>query len=384
MKEKALLHPTHSKFSIMRKLLLPLCMLLTTSVLAQQYHLVVGTFTDAGSDGIYTYKFNSQTGDAVAASSVKTSNPSYLVVSPDNKYVYAANHDEQGMVSAFQFNKQDGSLKFLNKVTSAGAHPCYISINKKGNILVVGNYAGGNLSVLEVRQDGQVNQPKQIIQLKGSSVNRSRQEKAHVHATVFSPDQRFLFVPDLGSDKVMIYKVAQGSGALQPAEEPFIDVNAGSGPRHIDFHPKYGFAYLIEELTGTISVYKYAEGKLTLVQNTSAHPISYQGAYGSADIHVSPDGNFLYASNRGDANSIAIFKIDPDTGMIMPTGFQPSLGIHPRNFNFDPTGNFLLVANRDTDEIVIFKIDKQTGLLEDTKKRIKVSKPVCIKWIVTK
>ncbi len=368
----------------MRKLLLPLCMLLTTSALAQQYHLVVGTFTDAGSDGIYTYKFNSQTGDAVAASSVKTSNPSYLVVSPDNKYVYAANHDEQGMVSAFQFNKQDGSLKFLNKVTSAGAHPCYISINKKGNILVVGNYAGGNLSVLEVRQDGQVNQPKQIIQLKGSSVNRSRQEKAHVHATVFSPDQRFLFVPDLGSDKVMIYKVAQGSGALQPAEEPFIDVNAGSGPRHIDFHPKYGFAYLIEELTGTISVYKYAEGKLTLVQNTSAHPISYQGAYGSADIHVSPDGNFLYASNRGDANSIAIFKIDPDTGMIMPTGFQPSLGIHPRNFNFDPTGNFLLVANRDTDEIVIFKIDKQTGLLEDTKKRIKVSKPVCIKWIVTK
>ena len=384
MKKKALLQPTHSKFSIMRKLLLPLCMLLTTSAMTQQYHLVVGTFTDAGSDGIYTYKFNSQTGDAVAASSVKTSNPSYLVVSPDNKYVYAANHDEQGMVSAFQFNKQDGSLKFLNKVTSAGAHPCYISINKKGNILVVGNYAGGNLSVLEVRQDGQVNQPKQIIQLKGSSVNRSRQEKAHVHATVFSPDQRFLFVPDLGSDKVMIYKVVQGSGALQPAEEPFIDVNAGSGPRHIDFHPKYGFAYLIEELTGTISVYKYAEGKLTLVQNTSAHPISYQGAYGSADIHVSPDGNFLYASNRGDANSIAIFKIDPDTGMIMPTGFQPSLGIHPRNFNFDPTGNFLLVANRDTDEIVIFKIDKQTGLLEDTKKRIKVSKPVCIKWIVTK
>ena len=384
MKKKALLQPTHSKFSIMRKLLLPLCMLLTTSAMTQQYHLVVGTFTDAGSDGIYTYKFNSQTGDAVAASSVKTSNPSYLVVSPDNKYVYAANHDEQGMVSAFQFNKQDGSLKLLNKVTSAGAHPCYISINKKGNILVVGNYAGGNLSVLEVRQDGQVNQPKQIIQLKGSSVNRSRQEKAHVHATVFSPDQRFLFVPDLGSDKVMIYKVAQGSGALQPAEEPFIDVNAGSGPRHIDFHPKYGFAYLIEELTGTISVYKYAEGKLTLVQNTSAHPISYQGAYGSADIHVSPDGNFLYASNRGDANSIAIFKIDPDTGMIMPTGFQPSLGIHPRNFNFDPTGNFLLVANRDTDEIVIFKIDKQTGLLEDTKKRIKVSKPVCIKWIVTK
>jgi 6-phosphogluconolactonase len=365
-------------------LLLPLFLLLTSSAISQQYHLVVGTFTDAGSDGIYTYKFNPQTGDAVAAASVKTSNPSYLVVSPDNKYVYAANHDEQGMVSAFQFNKLDGSLKFLNKVSSAGAHPCYISTNRKGNILVAGNYAGGNLSVIEVRQDGQVNQPKQIIQLKGSSVNRSRQEKAHVHATVFSPDYRFLFVPDLGSDKVMIYKVAPGSGALQPAEEPFVDVNAGAGPRHIEFHPKLGFAYLIEELTGTISVFKYADGKLTLVQNTSAHPISYQGAYGSADIHVSPDGNFLYASNRGDANSIAIFRIDQDNGMIQPVGFQPSLGIHPRNFNFDPTGNFLLVANRDSNEIVIFKVDKKSGLLEDSKKRIKVSKPVCIKWIVTK
>jgi 6-phosphogluconolactonase len=384
MREYALLQPTHSKFSIMRKLLLPLCMLLTTLSMAQQYHLVVGTFTDAGSDGIYTYKFNAQTGDAIAASSVKTSNPSYLVVSPDNKYVYAANHDEQGMVSSFQFNKQDGSLKFLNKVSTAGAHPCYISINKKGNILVAGNYAGGNFAVMEVRQDGQVNQPKQIIQLKGSSVNRSRQEKAHVHATVFSPDYRFLFVPDLGSDKVMIYKVTPGSGALQPAEDPFVEVNAGAGPRHIDFHPKSDFAYLIEELTGTISVFKHTDGKLTLVQNTSAHPISYQGAYGSADIHVSPDGNFLYASNRGDANSIAIFRIDQDNGMIQPAGFQPSLGIHPRNFNFDPTGNFLLVANRDSDEIVIFKVDKLTGLLEDTKKRIKVSKPVCIKWIITK
>lgn len=369
---------------IMYKLLLPLCLLFTVSVSAQQYHLLVGTYTDAGSDGIYTYKFNAQTGDATAQSSVKTSNPSYLAVSPDNKFVYAVNSDNEGMVSAFQFNKQDGSLKFLNKVTSAGAGPCYVSINRKGNIVVAGNYSGGNLAVMEVRQDGQLNQPKQIIQLKGSGVNRSRQEKAHVHATVFSPDYRFLFVPDLGTDKVMIYKVAPGSGALQPAEEPFAEVNAGAGPRHIDFHPKLGFAYLIEELTGTISVFKYNEGKLTLVQNTSSHPISYQGAYGSADIHVSPDGNFLYASNRGDANSIAIFRIDQDNGMIQPVGFQPSLGIHPRNFNFDPTGNFLLVANRDTDEIVIFKIDKQTGLLEDTKKRIKVSKPVCIKWIVTK
>ncbi|NCU04163.1 MAG: lactonase family protein [Chitinophagaceae bacterium] len=368
----------------MYKLLLSLCIIATASVSAQQYNLIIGTYTNAGSEGIYTYRFDAQTGDAVAMSSVKTSNPSYLTASPDGKYVYAVNSDNEGMVSAFQFNKQDGSLKFLNKVSSAGSGPCYISINRKGNILVAGNYGSGTIAVMEARQDGQLNQPKQIIQLKGSSVNRSRQEKSHVHSTVFSPDFNFLYVPDLGTDKVMIYKVAQGSGALQPAEQPYVEVNSGAGPRHFVFHPKLSRAYLIEELTGTISVFEYADGQLNLIQNTSSHPISYQGTYGSADIHVSPDGRFLYASNRGDANSIAIFRIDQENGMIHPAGFQPSLGIHPRNFNFDPTGNFLLVANRDSDEVVIFKIDKQTGLLDNTKKRIKVSKPVCIKWIVTK
>ncbi|MEJ8819322.1 lactonase family protein [Lacibacter sp. H407] len=368
----------------MYKLMLPFCLLLAVVSNAQQYHLLIGTYTNAGSEGIYTYRFDARTGEVTANSSVKTSNPSYLAVSPDSKYVYAVNSDKDGMVSAFQFNKQDGSLKFLNKVTSAGSDPCYISINKKGNILVAGNYNTGNLSVMEVRQDGQVNQPKQIIQLKGNSVNRSRQEKAHVHATVFSPDYKFLLVPDLGTDKVMIYKVAPNSGALQPADQPFVDVNAGAGPRHLTFHPKLNIVYLIEELTGTISVFNYKDGAMSVLQNTSSHPMSYQGAYGSADIHVSPDGRFLYGSNRGDANSISIFSIDQETGMIQPVGFQPTLGIHPRNFSFDPTGNFLLVANRDSDEVVIFKVDKQTGQLEDTKKRIKVSKPVCIKWIVTK
>ncbi len=366
------------------KLLLPIILLFSFSLKAQQYYLVVGTYTNAGSEGIYTYKFDLQSGKATAGSSVKTSNPSYLAVSPDQKYVFAVNENDSGTVSAFKFNKENGSLTFLNTVTSAGAHPCYISLNKKGNVAIAGNYSSGTIAVMDVRSDGQLSQPKQIIQLKGSSVNRSRQEKSHVHATAFSPDFRYLLVPDLGTDKVMLYSVATGSGALQPMEEPFADVNAGAGPRHIDFHPKLDIAYLVEELTGTISVFNYKEGKLELVQNTSSHPLSYIGAFGSADIHVSPDGRFLYASNRGDANSIAIFSIDQQTGMLQIAGFQPTLGIHPRNFSIDPTGNFLLVANRDSDEIVIFRIDKKTGLLDDTKQRINVSKPVCVKWVVTK
>ena len=348
---------------------------------AQEYNLLVGTYTSGGSEGIYVYQFNKTTGETKAISSVKSSNPSYLAVAPNQKFVYAVNSDDPGMVTAFQYNKETGTLTKLNEVTSGGANPCYIAINKKGTNLVVGNYSAGNLAVIDVRENGLMNQPKQIIQHNGNSVNRSRQEKAHVHATVFSPDNNFLFVPDLGMDKLMIYKVAPRSGALLAAEPPFAEVNAGAGPRHFDFHPTRNYAYLIEELMGTVSVFKYDEGKLTLLQNTSCHPMSFQGAIGSADIHVSPDGRFLYCSNRGEANSIAIFRIDQETGMIKIAGFQPTLGLHPRNFSFDPTGNFLLVANRDSDEVVIFKVDKQTGLLEDSKQRVKVSKPVCIKWI---
>lgn len=365
----------------MKKIILFVLLLSVVHSYAQEYRLLVGTYTSAGSNGIYVYDFNKTSGEAKLLSSVKTSNPSYLAVAPNQKFVYTVNEDNPGMVTAFQFNKDSGTLTKLNDVVSAGAHPCYISINKKGTHLVVGNYTGGNLAVIDVRENGLINQPKQIVQHNGNSVNRARQEKAHVHSTVFSPDNNFLFVPDLGMDKIMIYKIAPKSGAMQAADPAFFETNGGAGPRHFEFHPTKNFAYLIEELSGTVSAFSYDEGKLKLLQNTTCHPMSYQGAMGSADIHVSPDGKFLYCSNRGDANSIAIFSIDQETGMLKIAGFQPTLGLHPRNFSFDPAGNFLLVANRDSDEVVIFNVDKRTGLLEDSKQRIKVSKPVCLKWI---
>lgn len=348
---------------------------------AQDVYLIIGTYTSAGSDGIYVYNFNLKTAEGTKISSVKTSNPSFLDISTNRKFIYAVNEDDPGKVTSFSFNKTTGNLTKLNEVSSGGVHPCYISINKKGNSLVVGNYSSGNLSVININANGSLNQPKQTMQHKGSSVNTKRQEKPHVHSTVFSPDYKFLFVPDLGIDKVMIYKVAPDYGILTTADPAFVQSKAGAGPRHFEFHPKGKFAYLMEELSGTVSNFSYYDGKLTLIQNISAHPLSFEGEMGSADIHVSPDGKYLYCSNRGEANSIAIFKIDQETGKLSIAGFQPTLGKHPRNFTIDPSGNFLLVANRDSDEIVIFSIDKKTGLLDDTKKRITVSKPVCLKWI---
>jgi 6-phosphogluconolactonase len=218
------------------------------------------------------------------------------------------------------------------------------------------------------------------MQDSGTSVNTDRQEKAHVHSAIFSPDEQFLFTPDLGTDKIMIYAFdASSQEPLKPADPPFTEAGKGNGPRHFTFHPNNKFAYLIEELSGTVAAYKYSNGQLTFIERLITHPKNYKGDIGSADIHLSLDGKFLYASNRGDENTVTIFSVNPSTGRLNLKGYQSTLGKTPRNFLIDPTGNFLLVANQDSDNIVIFKRDKQTGLLKSTGVQIKIPRPVCLK-----
>jgi len=229
-----------------------------------------------------------------------------------------------------------------------------------------------------------LNAASTIIQHSGSSTNKDRQEKAHVHSTFFSNDSRFLLVPDLGMDKIMIYSFNDKTGALKPAPQPFAKTVDGSGPRHIIFSPNNKYVYLIQELSGIVVAYKYNNGGLTAIQQISAAQPDFKGFMGSADIHVSTDGKFLYCSNRGDANTITIFKINPANGRLTVVGYQSTLGKGPRNFSLDPSGNFLLVANQNSDDIIIFKRNKTTGLLTDTGKKIEVGNPVCLKWITMK
>lgn len=353
---------------------------------AQKNYLLVGTYTTGKSQGMYVYHFDSKTGDFDSVSMIKTSNPSYLAVSPDQKFVYAVNENAKngngGEVTAFAFNKQDGKLSFINEQPSAGDDPCYVSVDKTNKWIAIANYTSGTLSVLPINKNGGLDTPKTVIQHSGYSVNTERQTSPHVHCTVFSPDNKFLYASDLGLDKVMIYSFDEKSGGLN--ESGSILTEPGAGPRHFTFHPTNKYAYLIEELTGTISAYRAVHGEFELIQNVSALPVDYMGSVGSADIHVSPDGKFLYGSNRGESNTIAIFKINPKTGWLTLVGHQSTLGKTPRNFNFDPTGNFLLAANQDSDEIVVFKVDKKTGLLSDTGRRIKVGNPVCVKWVPEK
>ncbi len=364
------------------------CLLITFLLLsvlceAQNFYLIAGTYTNTGSKGIYVYNFNVQTGKSTLVSHTDSAiNPSYLILSNNKNFIYAVNETngaDPGKVSAFSFNKKTGVLKPVNTVLSGGDDPCFISMSNDGKWLAVANYTSGSLSVFKVNKNGSIKPFTQLIQDTGSSINKERQEKSHVHEAVFSPDNKYLFTPDLGADKVMIYSFHSTlQQPVKPALPAFVKLTEGSGPRHIIFHPNKKFAYVISELSGTVTAYNYAEGKLREKQNIITHPKDFKGAIGSAEIMMSPDGKFLYASNRGDENTISIFSVNKTTGTLKLQGYQPVMGVAPRNFIIDPTGNYLLVANQNTDNIVIFKRNKNTGLLAATGQEIKLKKPVCL------
>ena len=359
--------------------------LLFLSSPAQEHYMIVGTYDSPKSEGVYVYKFNSADGSAKEISHVKTSNPSFVTFSPNGKFVYAVHETapqdgKGGDIAAFTFNKETGTLTFINRQLSGGDHPCHVETDKTGKWLFASNYSSGSLSVLPINTDGSLGMAT-TIQHTGSGKNLQRQKGPHTHGAIISDNNRYLFVTDLGIDKVMIYSFDATTGKLTPAEQPFVKSVSGSGPRLFTFHPNNKFAYVIEELTGTVSMYKYKKGRLNGKERISTMRQNDTLFAGSADIHLSPDGKFLYASNRGDVNTIAIFSINKKDGRLTLTGHQSTLGKTPRNFSIDPSGKFLLCENQNSDEIVIFNRDANTGLLSDSGKRIAVGKPVCIKWM---
>jgi 6-phosphogluconolactonase len=373
----------------MRKILIVAAILLTASIAVQAqnplYYLLVGTYTGAGKgEGIYVYKFNPNKNIATQVSVIAAENPSYLAISKDNKYVYSVNenHDDKGAVSAFALDRKKGELTLLNKQPSGGDDPAYISVDSTGKNVLVANYSGGNLSVLKTNADGSLQPAAQTIAHQGYGTNVKRQEMPHVHSVVLSPDEKYMFAQDLGVDKVYSYHFdANAAQPLSDNDPATYDVPDGSGPRHLTFAPNGKFAYLINELSGKVTVYSYssADGKLTQIQEIASDNTPGKEDKGSADIHITPNGKFLYTSNRASANDITIFKIQTD-GQLVEAAHQ-KVGAHPRNFMIDPTGHFVLVANRDSNNIQIFVINKNYGLLEDTGVTITVPSPVCLKMV---
>ncbi len=354
------------------------------TVSAQENYLLVGTYDSPASEGIYVFKFDSEQGTAQEISHVKTPNPSFLTISKDERFVYAvsetsAKDEKPGQVAAFSFDKTTGKLNLLNQQSSGGDHPCHVELDNTGNWLFVSNYTSGSVSCLFVKDNGMLGEGT-VVQHSGSGSNVERQASAHAHGAIISPDNKKLYVTDLGIDKLMLYNFDEKTGRLSPSQPAFMPVVAGAGPRLFTYHPSKKTAYVIEELSGTIQVFRTKNAGLMAIQRISTMPQGDEQFAGSADIHVSSDGKFLYASNRGESNTIAIFKVRKN-GKLRLIAHQSTLGKSPRNFTIDPSGKFLLVGNQNSDEIVVFKRDVLTGLLSDTGQRISIGKPVCLKWM---
>ncbi len=332
--------------------------------------LLVGTYTDTDSKGIYTYKFDQTSGDSSPLDITDVPNPSFLAVTPDNKMVYAVTEQQSdAAVSAFDFDAAKGTLTFRNKRLTHGSDACHVTF--VGKDVVATNYSSGSMTVFPLDDKGNLEEGT-LVEFFESGPDTVRQAGSHIHSSQVSPDGKFLFVIDLGGDYIYRYPVVDGKvTSFEPVK---IKVPAGEGPRHFTYSNDGRFMYVITELEGNVIVYDYNGGDLKLIQKIEADPLH---ARGSADIHFSPDGKFLYASNRLKGDGLAIFSQDPATGLLTYAGYQ-NTGVHPRNFAITPNGLFVLVACRDSDAVQVFRRDPKTGLLTDTGKDITVPHPVCV------
>lgn len=356
------------------------------------YFVYVGTYTGADSKGIYGYRFDETTGRlepmGIAAEVV---NPSFVITDPAHRHLYAVTemtgrgpnaYKDNGSISSFSIDPKTGSLKLLNKVSSGGGGPCHLVVDKLGKILFVANYGSGNVASFAIEADGSIGAMTGLDQHSGSSVDPRRQKGPHAHSVVISPDNRFLFVPDLGLDRIMVYRIDEAKRSFTPNNPAYVSVKPGLGPRHFAFGAGARFAYAVCEMGSSVVAFSYdpAAGKLTPVQTISTLPPDFSGEDNSAEIQVDRSGRILYASNRGD-NSITVFQIDAKTGMLSKIQVVPTQGKIPRNFVLDPSGKYLIAANQESNDLVVFTIDSASGKLTPTDQVVELPSPVSILFV---
>lgn len=347
----------------------------------------IGTYNKNGSKGIYSCRFDSETGALEEFRlAAETAEPSFLAVHPTNKFLYAVNETKEyggevsGSVTAFAItDPKGGVLKKLNTVSSHGGWPCHLAISPRGNSVMMANYDGGTIGVVAIKKDGSLGQTLNVRQHKGTSVNKQRQEKPHPHATVIDPAGKFLFAADLGLDQIIRYEIKDDGSLSEPQGET--KVTPGSGPRHFDFHPSGKFAYVINEMVRTVTAFTYdaTTGSLTEMQTLSTVPEGWKSG-STAELYAHPNGKFLYGSNRGH-DSIACYQIDPKSGKLSLTEVEKTGGRTPRSFGIDPDGKFIIAANQSSGDLHVFSIDEKTGALAPGIGRIEVPAPVCVVFL---
>lgn len=350
----------------------------------------VGTYSQSGSESIFLYEMNNGTGELTFINSFEGGQkPSYMAFDKNYDYLYAVNEMENyagknsGAGCAFSVDHQTGYITLLNRVPSLGKLPVHIIISKDGKVVLIANYKTGSVAVFHVQEDGSLGNASDLVRHDGSGANRERQESAHAHFIIFSPDRRFVFVVDLGMDKILSYHLdtKRGSPKLTSQTTAFIST-PGTGPRQMCFHPNGQYAYLIHELKSVVASLSYdsEKGFFSEIQTIATIPANFTRENKCGGIRISADGKYLYGSNRGH-DSIVVFAIDADNGRLFYMENVRSGGIWPREFTIDPTGNLLLVANQHSDNIATFKIDKTSGGLTATGHQVKVEKPVFVQVV---
>ena len=350
----------------------------------------VGTYAEEGDETIFLYNLNSETGELLKVHGIKAgANPSYLVLDDQRKHLYTVNETgdykgmDSGAVSAFAVDGQTGDLTFLNRVASKGGAPCHISIDKTGKTVLVANYMGGNVASFGIQPDGELSEAVDVVEHTGQGPNENRQEAPHAHYVAADPANRYALAVDLGTDKILGYKLDASQSKIIPNEPNTAYTTVpGAGPRHLAFHPNGRYAYLINELNSTVDVLLYynVQGTFIRLQTIPTIPADYKENNQCAAIEVSADGKFVYGSNRGH-NSIVVYKVDAATGKLTLVEHENTGGDWPRDFSIDPTGSILLVANERSNNIVTFKVDKETGKLINSGYEAAVSKPTCLQVI---
>ena len=356
---------------------------LAAPALAQTTLVYVGAYTRPPSKGISVYRLDTASGQMTSLGvAVETSNPTFLAVHPNRKFLYAVNEEADGGVSAFAIDPSTGRLKPLNRVSSRGAGPCHLAVDPAGHWLYAANYNSGSIAAFPVRADGSLGESAAFVQHTGSSVNPQRQRGPHAHSVNLAPGGRFLLAADLGLDQILIYRVDAGNGLLTPGDPPFASLAGGSGPRHMAFSRDERFAYVVNEMLATVTVFRLGGGggRLAELQTVPMTAADYAGPKSAAEIAVHPNGRFLYASHRGDS-TLAAFGIDPEKGTLSAIERTPSGGKTPRNFAIDPSGTWLLAANQDSGNVVPFRIDRESGRLSASGKPVEVASPVCIVFV---
>jgi 6-phosphogluconolactonase len=347
-----------------------------------------GKILQGKGEGIYVYRLDLSSGALEFVSKATgIANPSYLAFDRTQRFLYAVNElktcegEPSGTVSAFAVDPTTGTLRFLNRQLTHGTDPCHVAVDEARRHVFVANFMSGSVCVLPVREDGSLGEASDFVAHQGSSIDSRRQAGPHAHSVTLDASDRSVFVPDLGLDKVMVYRFDSRRGMLEPHPTPWIKMKPGAGPRHVVLHPGGRFAYLVNELDSTVVALAYdrTAGTFEYLRSVSALPEGFEGASTCADIQVSASGDFVYASNRGH-DSIAVFRTDPRTGTLSCAGHASTQGRTPRSFGIDPSGRFLLAANQDSDSIVTFRVDPDSGKLCPAGHAANVPTPVCLKF----